>query len=211
MSITALLLGGFIKVYDDVEDMKLIDYPVVHSSLQSIIVLLFTLTSYHDFYFSFACFILCLFQIGFDHPFWKSLIVITFAMLIFNIQQYGDNVILKLIATTCAIVLFAFIAKIEERLFPEEYSKEKIVFRMILLLGLLVSVWLTYTYDILPTFSIQPIYKTQAILIAYLFVSICIMIYQLYKPQLSSLLTDTGPTTGFAALMGRLRAGVGIP
>jgi hypothetical protein len=207
MSHYPILLGALIKIYDDMEDMKLVHQPVILSSLQSLIVLLFALTSFQDFYFAFSCFILCLFQIGFDHPFWKSLIPVTAVMFLINIPNSGNNTILKMILCIAAIAVFAVLAMVEEKLFQEEVSLQKIIFRTFLLFCFGVGFWLYFMYsDMLPTSLLPLISKTLLILIAYLAVSVGNMSYQLFYS--SNLRTDTtGVETAsfFTALMGRLR------
>jgi len=68
----------------------------------------------------------------------------------------------------------------EERLFPEELSKEKIVFRMILIFGM-VGFYFSPIMDWIPTFSKEPIQKSILIMISYLCMSVATMSYVMFS------------------------------
>jgi len=177
-----LLLGALVKGYDDAVDTGMALSPVVMASLQSVMVALFTLTAYHDFYFSVACFVLCLCPIGLDHPFWKSLLPVAGLLTLIALPFAGEQVGWKLLATGFALIVFVGMSVAESRLFPEETSREKIAFRSILFVCLSVALLLPYEV-LLPTFSKEPIRKTLWILWAYFGVSVYSMLTQLSRQK----------------------------
>jgi hypothetical protein len=175
------ILGIITKVYDDIIDINLKVSNEIISALQSLIILFFTFTSQNDFIFSFACSVVSLLNKGFDNPFWKSLIIISIVLTIYNLPYCGNNILLKLFTALIALAGILTIAKFEDKLFPEEVSIEKIVFRILLLIifGLL-SVLLYYNILPLPSFSVGPLLKTTIILFSNMIVSVSIMTYLLY-------------------------------
>ncbi len=174
-----ILLGITTKIYDDIIDMNIKTIPIITESLKSLIILFFTLTSINDFYFSFPCFLVSLLNSGFDNPFWKSIIIISFIITVINLLQ-NDIPITKLIIRIflSIIVLFCFLlfAYFEDRLFPEEVSIEKIVFRSLILIGF-CFILLFGIIEYIPNFGKIPIKKTILILLSNLIISISTMVY----------------------------------
>lgn len=179
-----VLLGINTKVCDDVLDGVISVSPVISQSIQSVLILLFMLTAQNDFYFSLSCFVLTLFNVGIDQPFWKSLIPVAAIMTLLYFPLAGDNAILKMILTFIALGALLVGMVFEERLFPEEVSKEKIVFRVILVIGM-IGFYFTPVMDWLPNYSKEPIQKSILIMISYLCMSVATMSYLFYgnKPQ----------------------------
>jgi hypothetical protein len=71
--------------------------------------------------------------------------------------------------------------KFEDKLFPEEVSIEKIVFRSLLIAAFgIISVLLYFKILPLPSFSIGPLLKTTLIMFANMIVSVSIMTYLLF-------------------------------
>jgi hypothetical protein len=176
-----ILLGIIAKLYDDIIDMNMNVSPLVMETLKSVLILFFVLTSLNDFYFSFACFIIAIFNSGFDNPFWKSIIVVCGIVTIINLPYAGHNIFLKICLTILVIICILFIAYIEEKKFPEEISSKKIFSRIILVIvfGIIAFAPLMERLPI-PYFGKEPLRKAVLILFSNLIVSVIIMSYLLY-------------------------------
>jgi hypothetical protein len=174
-----VLLGINTKVCDDVLDGVISVSPVIAQSVQSVLIVLFMLTAQNDFYFSLSCFVLTLFNVGIDQPFWKSLIPVAAIMTLLYFPLAGDNAFLKIILTLLALGVLLVGMIFEERLFPEEVSKEKIVFRVLMILGM-SGFYFTPIIDWLPTYSKEPIQKSILVMISYLCMSVATMSYLFY-------------------------------
>lgn len=169
-----ILLGALIKLYDDAIDMKLTNNQVLLQSLSSLIVLFITWIAMNDFYLSFACFILSLFEYGIDTPFWKSLIAVTGVLTVINFFNGEERSILSIGLTLLAVGGILLLAAIETKLFPEEVSVKKIGIRFLFLIAFIVG---TCIFDLLPLpeYSKMSLYKACMIMIGYLTISIGIM------------------------------------
>ena len=179
--VNPFMLGIFTKIYDDIVDIKLdISTNIIHN-LQAMIVLFFTLTAYNDFYFSFPCVIVSLLNSGFDNPFWKSLIPVIIIVTLLNIPYVGNRFILKILAATSAVLGIIVLATFEDKLFPEEVSIEKIVFRgMLMFVFAIGAVIINSKVLPLPTFSIEPLFKLASFMFSNMIASVSIMTYLLY-------------------------------
>ena len=180
-----LMLGVVTKVYDDIVDVgfKIPDNHI--SSLQSIIVSLFTLTAFGDFYFSLSCFIVSSFNSGFDNPFWKSFFPLCMLLTIINIPYAGRFMLLKIVLVLLAVAIILLFAYAEELLFPEEVSLVKIVFRSLLIIGFaFASLILSFGFLPIPTFIVQPLLKTTMLLFTNMIVSVGNMTYLWYHEKM---------------------------
>lgn len=173
------LLGINTKVCDDLLDGVISLSPVIAQSVQSVLIVLFMLTAQNDFYFSLSCFVLTLFNVGIDQPFWKSLIPVAAIMTLLYFPLAGDNAFLKIIITLLVLGALLVGMVFEERLFPEEVSKEKIAFRVILVFGMIVF-YLSPIIEWFPSYSKDPIQKSILIMISYLCMSVATMSYLFY-------------------------------
>lgn len=179
--VNPFILGIVTKVYDDIIDIKLDAPENFIAVLQSLIILFFTLTAYNDFYFSFACCVVALLNSGFDNPFWKSLIPVAIILTIINFSVAGNNFILKIILALFAIAGILTIAVFEDRLFPEEVSIEKIVFRSLLFFGFIgATIFLKLKILPLPNFSFSSLSKTTTLMASNMLVSVSMMSYLLF-------------------------------
>lgn len=171
-----VLIGINTKVCDDVLDGVISLPPAIAQSVQSVLIALFMLTAQNDFYFSLSCFVLTLFNVGIDQPFWKSLIPVAAIATILYLPLMGDHAFLKIIITFFVLGVLLVGMAFEERLFPEEVSKEKIVFRVILVIGM-IGFYFSPIMEWLPSYSKEPIQKSLLIMISYLCMSIATMTY----------------------------------
>ena len=169
-----ILLGALIKLYDDAIDMKLTSNQVLLQSLSSLIVLFITWVAMNDFYLSFACFILSLFESGIDTPFWKSLIAVTGVLTAINFFNGEERNLLSILLTLLAVGGILFLASIETRIFPEEVSAKKIGVRFLFLIAFIIGACI-FDFLPLPEYSKMSLYKTCMIMIGYLTISIGIM------------------------------------
>ena len=169
-----ILLGALIKLYDDAIDMKLTSNQVLLQSLSSLIVLFITWIAMNDFYLSFACFILALFESGIDTPFWKSLIAVTGVLTVINFFNEEDHRFIHIVFSLMAVGGILLLAFIETRLFPEEVSAKKIGIRFLFLIAFIFGACI---FDLLPLpeYSKMSLYKACMIMIGYLTISIGIM------------------------------------
>jgi multidrug transporter EmrE-like cation transporter len=175
------ILGIVTKVYDDIIDINLNVSTDIITILQSLIILFFTLTSYGDFYFSFACLVVSYLNPGFDNPFWKSIRYVAFILTIINLPNAGNNIILKTILSVLAIIGILLLAVFEDKLFPEEVSIEKIVFRFLLIFGFgIATIFLQMGILPIPRFAVEPLSKTTTIMCTNMIVSVSIMYYLLF-------------------------------
>jgi hypothetical protein len=175
-----VLLGINTKVCDDVLDGVISLSPAIAYSVQSVLIVLFMLTAQNDFYFSLSCFVLTLFNVGIDQPFWKSLIPVAAISTLLYFPMAGNHAFLKIIVTFIVLGVLLIGMTFEERLFPEEVSKEKIVFRVILVLGM-IGFYFFPMIDLLSSYSKEPIKKSLLIMISYLCMSVATMTYLLYS------------------------------
>ncbi len=196
----SFLFGLLVKAYDDGVDGAYSLSPLVVSSLQSLLVAVFTLLSGNDFYFTLACFCFACFNPGMDQPFWKSTILLTGFLLFMTFTP--EVSFLRILSTIFGILVFLIGTFIEDFLFQEEYSWIKAYSRLFLLAGVLVaSVLHPRMREILPRFSYVPIQKTIYILLGYLSVSVVVQFYQLLGDQTESGAGEAG--AGFFIKTGR--------
>ena len=182
-----VLLGINTKVCDDVLDGVISLSPSIALSVQSVLIVLFMLTAQNDFYFSLSCFVLTLFNVGIDQPFWKSLIPVAAIATLLYFPLAGENAFLKIILTLLAIGALLVGMVFEERLFPEEVSKEKIVFRVILVIGM-IGFYFSPFMEWLPSYSKEPIQKSILIMISYLCMSVATMTYLLHSNKVQKVM-----------------------
>jgi hypothetical protein len=169
-----ILLGVLIKLYDDAIDMKLTSNEVILQSLSSLIVLFITWIAMNDFYLSFACFILALFESGIDTPFWKSLIAVTGVLTVINL--FNEPGIIPIILTLLTVGGILLLASIETTLFPEEVSAKKIGIRFLFLIAFIIGACI-FDFLPLPEYSKISLYKACMIMIGYLTTSVGTMVF----------------------------------
>ena len=182
-----ILLGALIKLYDDAIDMKLTSNQVLLQSLSSLIVLFITWIAMNDFYLSFACFILALFESGIDTPFWKSLIAVTGVLTAINFFNGEERSILSIGLTLLAVGGILLLASIETRIFPEEVSAKKIGVRFLFLIAFIIGACI-FDFLPLPEYSKMSLYKACMIMIGYLTISVGTMGYVIHRSSLKVLL-----------------------
>ena len=178
-----ILLGALIKLYDDAIDMKLTSNQVLLQSLSSLIVLFITWIAMNDFYLSFACFILALFESGIDTPFWKSLIAVTGVLTAINFFNGEERSILSIGLTLLAVGGILLLASIETRIFPEEVSAKKIGVRFLFLIAFIIGACI-FDFLPLPEYSKMSLYKACMIMIGYLTISVGTMGYVIHRSSL---------------------------
>lgn len=196
--VLSVLLGILTKVFDDVVDRGLPVEGIALHSLQTVIVLLFTLIAYQDVYFSYACLLVVLINSGFDHPFWNSFLPLTLILFLVSLPWRGSLFPIKLVLSTFGVMAILVVAYYEDKYFPEEYSLRKIISRMIATVVFLSGLWIIPRLPIaLPRFSVVPIEKTIYLMSAYLMTSILFQTYDL--------VTDTVEEAdeAFGAMRGR--------
>lgn len=196
----SLLLGVLTKIVDDVVDRGFQMDGIVLHSLQSVIVLLFTLISYKDVYFSYSCLLVVMINSGFDHPFWNSFLPLTLILFVISLPWRGSLFPVKLLLCTFGVMAVLVGAYYEDKLFPEEYSLRKIASRAVAATIFLIGLWIIPHLPIpLPRFSVAPIEKTLYIMLSYLITSIVLQTYDLATE------TDVGAILG-RATRGRVEA-----
>jgi len=176
----AALLGILTKVFDDVVDRGLPVEGIALHSLQTVIILLFTLVAYQDVYFSYACLIVVLLNSGFDHPFWNSFLPLTLLLFLLSLPWRGSLFPVKLVLSTFGVLAILLVAYYEDKYFPEEYSLRKIASRVVATVVFLSGLWIIHHLPFpMPRFSVAPIEKTIYIMSAYLMTSIAFQTYDL--------------------------------
>jgi len=182
------ILGIITKVYDDIVDLKLnVSQEVIHI-LQSVIILFFTLIAHNNFFFAFPCVIVCVLNSGFDNPFWKSLLSVSILLMIISYPIGTNMMLLKMFLSFCAVLGILLLAWIEDKMFPEEISQEKLVFRSLLFfVELFVVLLLTSPFVPLPSFSIQPLLITMMIMLGNVVESISMMSYMMLYENIEEL------------------------
>jgi len=177
-------LGSLIKLYDDAIDMKLSTNPTLLHTLSSLIVLFITWIAMNDFYLSFACFILSLFESGIDTPFWKSLIAVTGVLTLLNLSV--DITVIRVLLSLLTVGGILLLASMETRLFPEEVSAKKIGIRFLFLIAFIIGA-LLFDYLPLPDYSKISLYKACMIMIGYVSTSMVTMSYVSLQPSALSI------------------------
>jgi len=181
-AIYPLILGVITKVYDDIVDVGFTVPPDIISILQSLIIFFFTLTAFGDFYFSFACLIVCAGNNGFDNPFWKSFFPICVLLTVINLPYAGRWVFLKMFVALFPLAAILFGAYLEELMFPEEVSPLKLVSRATLIVGFSFAAWILSLGVLpIPSYGVGPLYKTCLFFMTHMMVSIGTMSYLLQR------------------------------
>lgn len=181
-AIYPLILGIVTKVYDDIVDVGFNVPTDVVSILQSLIIFFFTLTTFGDFYFSFACLVVCAVNNGFDNPFWKSFFPICVLLTVINLPHAGRWVLLKMFLALFPLAAILLGAYIEELVFPEEVSPLKLISRATLIFGFMFAAWiLTLGVLPIPSYGVGPLYKTCLFFITHMIVSVGTMSYLLQR------------------------------
>ncbi len=144
--IIALIIGIFVKIYDDIHDLNIKIEPFIDESLKVIITSLTALLSYNNYIVGlsiFAGLIAVILsdiytiirketqELGSNETYWYSVI---FAGLIGSIFGYSNNINVSIKDIfTVPVFIFAIIYGlfiiIEPKYFPEETSKNKMIFR----------------------------------------------------------------------------------
>jgi hypothetical protein len=175
------ILGVLSKVYDDIVDIHLNISEDVVQILKTTIVLFFVLTTMDNFFFAFPCFFVCAMNAGFDNSFWKSLLPVSAIMTIITFPMGQRVMLVKLLATLVGVAGVLGLATIEEKLFPEEVSPQKITFRSALVSVFVLGIAIMNA-DVLPfpSFSIKPILTTAYVMLGFVMVSVINMTYLLF-------------------------------
>lgn len=174
-------MGILIKIYDDIEDLKMDISPVIMESLKSLMIVFIVLTIQKDFYLALPCFIFSLCNDGFNTPFWKSLIPVSGLMTIITFPSMDDGILYKILLTLFAIGGIIIGSMFEDRMFSEEVSIEKWTSRVIILLGLGVTLVVPYMdWFMIPEFSRNALYQSTIIVFSYVLCSLVIMGYFLF-------------------------------
>jgi hypothetical protein len=175
------ILGILTKVYDDSVDINL--FPEITPYLQSLIVLFFALTAQNQFFFVFPCILVTALNNGFDNPFWKSLLPVSILLSMIYFPWGERLLFLKIVLSVLAVLMILAIAVVEEILFPEEWSKRKIIFRSILgiLLAGGLAVYSTIAPLVLPRYAIEPLRIACYIQIGFTLMSVLTMSYMMYQ------------------------------
>jgi hypothetical protein len=106
---------------------------------------------------------------------------VTIIVALLNIPYMGNNFILKILAATIAVLGILVLATFEDKLFPEEVSIEKIVFRGILMFVFAIgAIIINLKVLPLPNFSVRPLSKLAFFMFSNMIVSVTIMSYLLY-------------------------------
>jgi hypothetical protein len=193
MSYYPICFGALSKVYDDILDMSISHDPIIIHLLQSFIIVFLTLTSYHDFYFSFSFLFISMFCVGIDHPFWKSFLPVMIILFIASLPYREDVSWTNIGIAIGATITFLISAYMEDVYFPEEYSWKKLFAR-----GLIASCCLVATYFVdifIPPCGVESTKKVYYIVFGYFLTSVIIQFYYL--------LTDAGATRSEGAVKGR--------
>jgi hypothetical protein len=175
------LLGVVTKVYDDITDMNIHVSPVLVESLKSLMIALLVYTTGNDFYLALSFLIVSLFNSGFDNPFWKSIAPVSLLLTLYTLPHAGDNAIYNSFLCILVVIGILVAAMFEDRLFSEEVSQEKLVSRILLVLGLGAMLVVPYMeWFMIPEFSRHAIHTTTIVMFTNMFVSVLTMVYFLY-------------------------------
>lgn len=175
-----LLLGILTKVFDDIVDRHQAIEDLTLSTLQSLIIMLYTLVGWNDVYFMYSCLFVIVLNSGFDHPFWNSFLPVTLVLFGVGLSERGDWFLPKLLFSTISVIGILSIAYIEELYFPEEYSLRKIISRVMTLIVFIVWLWVIPVLP-LPAFFIVPLEKTLYIMSGYMFTSVVLQTYDILR------------------------------
>ena len=182
----ALLTGIFGKIYDDIIDCHIQHIPaILIESLKGLVITFTVLACIGDVSFSILITAFALATYGVDNEFWASFAVIGLVMILSTgFNEFSTNPFVLALFIIASII----IANWEDRAFPEEYSKKKLIIRS---LGFIVFIgaWFILPYivstnavnSIINIGDIDFIYKSMEVVIGGLAISICSQIYGLYN------------------------------
>lgn len=139
-----VLLGISSKFYDDLIDKQIHIPSYALHGLEILLLILLVLTLEGEFYLSLVMGVISLLTPGFDTPFWSLFAVVSFGMMIRNRTHAGVNLWRNITLLLLPLGLFLIAALFEDRLFKEEVSFQKILFRVLFLFGAGAFLWIPY-------------------------------------------------------------------
>ena len=168
----ASLFGGLLKIYDDMEDNPLIAQYASSQFMEIIKVLIitsFTYASIHNMNFPIIIFVGHLLHylitdcdsLSTDFYHAGMILALLLSILMFDISKLGSG----LIITLFGFMLYAYI---DHKIFPEEYSWKKIIWRSLWVIGVLIL--LQFPMSI-------PYYDLMFFPLGYCMISVPLMIY----------------------------------
>lgn len=153
VNISALVTGIFVKLYDDIVDNNVIsNSSTIMYTLKALLIIFLTILVMNDIYAAFIFTItslVCLYLGDADNNFWRFLALIPMLALIINYKQVPElvkqNIGYKIILLVIGL-LFLFL---EPKVFPEEKSTKKTIFRI----GLVIVAILCLYINTYPDFQ----------------------------------------------------------
>ena len=133
MDAIGLLAGSFFKLADELFDTQnkyLVEYSeYIKTGCIVFMTLFFILNVEQSLLFIISFIPVCYSLNQIDNDFWKSMIPIPFLTLALTVQNLKYLGFTDLLEKFSVIVLFGIICILEDKLFPEETSQEKTMFR----------------------------------------------------------------------------------
>lgn len=162
MRLIALLAGTFFKLADELLDTHhplLIEYS---EHIKTLCIVFTTLFFYMNIEISILIILVyipsCFYMNQIDTPFWNSMIAIPFITSLFTYQSLTYRGVTDILEK-CSVTFLLFLIKfLESKTFPEEYSKNKIIFRTGVVLVCIVSLYISQFF-IDPTFICSMLYS----------------------------------------------------
>lgn len=143
LNLTALLTGICMKLYDDIIDNKLmLESTAFMNGLKLIFATLLIILVFNDITTAFIFTIMsiaCLCIGDADSNFWKMLAIIPIVALIINFQLMPKLIGKKLGYKIILLILGCLFLFLEPKMFPEEKSTKKTIFRLGLVLVFTIS------------------------------------------------------------------------
>lgn len=147
MDVIALLAGSFFKLADELFDTQnkyLVKYSeYIKTGCIVFLTLFFFLNPEWSIFMLVLLVPICYSLNQIDNDFWKSMIPIPFLTLVLTVQNIRYVGFTDLLEKCSVVFLTCLICIHEDRLFPEETSQEKTIFRVMMIFLGILALYLT--------------------------------------------------------------------
>jgi hypothetical protein len=187
--IIPLFSGIFLKLYDDIHDNNIEISSDQKELLKVLIVCFFTVWFMLDLGCSFLFVIIsiaCYFLKQIDNEFWRACMTIPFITTFTNYNKFQFIGLIDFIERIGYILAFTFGIFVESNMFPEEFSINKLLFRLLIIILGIVVLHITQFFS-----SRNFIYSMTYFVIGYNITSVLGNLYKIHDPTILNKLLNT--------------------